>query len=148
MRDSKRSFAPKQRPDNLQRQIFDAKSRTSLPGTLSRAEGDAPVSDQDANAFYDIIGSVNEFLVAATGRGISSFAGGSAVATLHYGVKYDNAFWDGRQLVIGDADGAVFKKGGLFNAQIIASEYAHAVVQSTSGLLYEGQAGAINQSYS
>jgi Zn-dependent metalloprotease len=141
-------LAEKHPPDNLQRQIFDAGSKMTLPGTVVRVEGDAPVSSQDVNTVYDIIGSVNEFLVAATGRGLSSFTGGSVVATLHYGESFQNSFWTGQQLVVGDGDGELFKKGGFLNVQTIAADYAHAIVQSTSGLIYGGQAGAINQSYS
>ena len=36
--------------------------------------------------------------------------GATLVITVHYGVDYDNAFWDGAQLVFGDGDGLVFDR--------------------------------------
>jgi len=35
-------------------------------------------------------------------------------STVHYGMNYDNAFWNGNQMVYGDGD------GDLFNRFIIA----------------------------
>ena len=31
-------------------------------------------------------------------------------ATVHFGVKYDNAFWNGQQMVFGDGDGKLFNR--------------------------------------
>ena len=63
---------------------------------------------------------------------------------MHYGQDYDNAFWDGDQMVFGDGDGVVF---GRFTASldVIGHELAHGVTQYTSGLVYRGQPGALNE---
>jgi Zn-dependent metalloprotease len=68
-------------------------------------------------------------------------------ATVHYGDKYDNAFWDGSQMVFGDGDGEVF---GRFTASlsVIGHELTHGVTQYTAGLAYQGQSGALNESIS
>jgi Zn-dependent metalloprotease len=64
---------------------------------------------------------------------------------VHYGRAYDNAFWDGEQMVFGDGDGEVF---GRFTASlsVIGHELAHGVVEHTAGLVYRGQSGALNES--
>jgi Zn-dependent metalloprotease len=69
------------------------------------------------------------------------------VATVHYERNYDNAFWDGRQLVFGDGDGRVF---GRFTrpVDVLAHELGHAVTEHSAGLLYNGQPGALNESIS
>ena len=36
--------------------------------------------------------------------------GGTVSITVHYGRDYDNAFWDGTQLVFGDGDGQIFDR--------------------------------------
>jgi Zn-dependent metalloprotease len=66
---------------------------------------------------------------------------------VHYGRQYDNAFWDGGQMVFGDGDGQVF---GRFTASlsVIGHELAHGVTQYTADLVYEGQSGALNESVS
>jgi len=65
---------------------------------------------------------------------------------IHYGYKYDNAFWDGEKMTFGDGDGEYFKTFLLQN--IFTHEYAHAITETNSGLIYENQAGALNESLS
>ena len=69
------------------------------------------------------------------------------MVTVHYEQDYDNAFWDGTQLVFGDGDGKVF---GSFTqpVDVLGHEFTHAVTQFTAGLTYQGQSGALNESVS
>ncbi|MGH6819945.1 MAG: M4 family metallopeptidase, partial [Methylocella sp.] len=69
------------------------------------------------------------------------------VSSVHYGQKYDNAFWDGRQMVYGDGDGVIFQR---FTAalDVIAHELTHGVTQFTAQLAYQDQSGALNESMS
>jgi len=64
---------------------------------------------------------------------------------VHYGVDYDNAFWDGERMVFGDGDGEVFR-GFTGSTTVIGHELAHGVVQHTANLEYQGQPGALNES--
>ena len=64
---------------------------------------------------------------------------------MHFGVEYDNAFWDGQRMVFGDGDGEVFR-GFTGSLTVIGHELTHGVVQHTANLAYEGQAGALNES--
>jgi Zn-dependent metalloprotease len=68
-------------------------------------------------------------------------------ATVHYGHDYDNAFWNGQQMVFGDGDGDLFNR---FTASldVIAHELAHGVTGDEAKLVYVGQAGALNESLS
>jgi Zn-dependent metalloprotease len=67
--------------------------------------------------------------------------------TVHYGQNYDNAFWDGTQLVFGDGDGEVFERFTK-PMDVLAHEFTHGVTQFSAGLNYEGQSGALNESVS
>ena len=60
--------------------------------------------------------------------------------TVHYEQDYDNAFWNGTQLVFGDGDGKVF---GRFTkpVDVLGHELTHAVTQFTADLTYQGQSG-------
>jgi hypothetical protein len=85
----------------------------------------------------------------AEGLGRTSYddAGAPVSLTVHYGRDYDNAFWDGTQLVFGDGDGRVF---GRFTrpVDVLGHEFSHAVTEHTAGLEYAGQSGALNESVS
>ena len=66
---------------------------------------------------------------------------------VHYEQDYDNAFWDGTQLVFGDGDGQVFDRFTK-PIDVLGHELSHAVTQFTADLTYEGQSGALNESVS
>ena len=72
-------------------------------------------------------------------------AGSTVTVTVHYGQDYDNAFWDGEQLVFGDGDGEIFERFTK-PADVLAHEFSHGVVQYTSAFTYNGQSGALNES--
>lgn len=65
--------------------------------------------------------------------------------TVHFGQRYANAFWDGRQLVAGDGDGIVFDRFTR-SPDVLAHEFVHGVTQYTAGLGHEGEPGAVNES--
>jgi len=88
-----------------------------------------------------------EFYSAAYARNSIDGAGLPLVATVHYSVNYDNAFWDGSQMVYGDGDQRLFKS---FTAplDVTGHELTHGVTQYSGGLDYQGQSGALNESLS
>ncbi|MGZ3442155.1 MAG: M4 family metallopeptidase, partial [Polyangia bacterium] len=67
--------------------------------------------------------------------------------TVHYGPRYDNAFFDGKQLVFGDGDGSDFSalSGAL---DVVAHEFTHGVTYHTARLGMEGENGALNDAIS
>ncbi len=127
-------------------EIHDAQNGSTLPGRLVRSPGEPEVADVTVN---EAATGITESLALFTDYGRSSFddKGATVVATVHYERDYDNAFWDGTQLVFGDGDGRVF---GRFTKPIdvLGHELSHAVTQYTADLTYEGQSGALNESMS
>ncbi|HVT62640.1 MAG TPA: M4 family metallopeptidase, partial [Legionellaceae bacterium] len=67
------------------------------------------------------------------------------ILRVHYSTHYANAFWDGRQMSFGDGDASLY---ALVSLGITAHEISHGFTQQHSGLLYHGQSGAINESFS
>jgi vibriolysin len=62
-------------------------------------------------------------------------------------VSYNNAFWNGSQLVYGDGDGSQF--GPLGNAlDVGAHELTHAVTTYSANLVYQYESGALNEATS
>jgi Zn-dependent metalloprotease len=66
------------------------------------------------------------------------------VATIHYGVNFDNAMWNGAQIIFGDGDGKFFNRFTIA-LDVIGHELGHAVTQNDAGLDYHGQTGALNE---
>ncbi|NJN87063.1 MAG: M4 family metallopeptidase, partial [Leptolyngbyaceae cyanobacterium SL_7_1] len=67
-------------------------------------------------------------------------------ATVHYDVRYENAFWDGDQMIYGDGDGRLFNRFTLA-IDVIAHELTHGIIQYEAGLIYHGESGALNESF-
>jgi Zn-dependent metalloprotease len=110
-----------------------------------RTEDDPPVDDASANEAFDGLGATFEMLLAAFQRNSLDGLGAGLDATVHYGVDYDNAFWDGERMVFGDGDGEVFQ-GFTRSISVIGHELGHGVIQHTANLEYQGQPGALNES--
>jgi Zn-dependent metalloprotease len=63
----------------------------------------------------------------------------------HYGVNYDGWFWDGTTLTFGDGDVIYFPP---VSVEIVGHEVSHGFTDYNSGLIYSGQPGGINESFS
>lgn len=129
------------------RSIHDAKHTTRLPGTEVRAEGDAAGQDEAVNQAYDGLGDTWTFYDEVFGRDSIDGAGMHLVGTVHYGTDYDNAFWNGEQMVFGDGDQKIFT-GFTGCVDVIGHELTHGITQYTAALEYQGQSGALNESLS
>jgi Zn-dependent metalloprotease len=62
-------------------------------------------------------------------------------------VKYNNAMWNGTQMVYGDGDGTIFVDFTA-GADVIGHELTHGVTQYTLQLDYTDDAGGLNESLS
>lgn len=129
------------------RTISDAGHSQDLPGTKVRAEGQDPVDDASANRAYAGLGATFELYLKVYKRWSIDGHGLPLDASVHYGRKYNNAFWDGKQMVFGDGDGKLFRDFTL-PVDVIGHELTHGVTQHTANLTYTGQSGALNESIS
>jgi Zn-dependent metalloprotease len=129
------------------RSIYDASGSETLPGKLVRKEGDPESGDVAAEEAYDGLGHTHKLFADIFGRNSIDGAGLPLDATVHFGKLYDNAFWDGRQMVFGDGDSQVFERFTR-SLSVIGHELTHGVTQFSAGLAYRNQAGAINESMS
>jgi len=134
-------------PAAPERSIHDAEHLTRLPGRLVRAEGADPVADVAVNEAYDGLGATWELYWTAYQRDSLDAKGLPLLASVHFDVNYDNAFWDGAQMVFGDGDGRYFD-GFTSCIDVIGHELTHGFTQYTAGLTYVGQSGALNESIS
>src|SRR5262249_27217419 len=80
----------------LKRLIYSAENGSNLPGKLVREEGSGPLGDPAVDEVYDTLGITYEFFHTEFGRNSIDDNGMPLEAIVHYGVDYDNAFWNGR----------------------------------------------------
>ncbi|KRF21301.1 hypothetical protein ASG90_02215 [Nocardioides sp. Soil797] len=127
--------------------IHTADNGSTLPGTAVRESGTAASGDPAVDEAYAGLEASLEMFAQVYGR--DSWDGNAVrvLATVHYERNYDNAFWDGTQLVFGDGDGEVFDRFTK-PVDVLAHELTHAVTESVAGLVYQGQSGALNESVS
>ncbi|PGM48849.1 M4 family metallopeptidase [Bacillus sp. AFS053548] len=71
--------------------------------------------------------------------------GMTLINTVHIGVKWNNAAWNGKQMLYGDGDGIKFSSlaGGL---DVAGHEMTHGVIEHSADLIYKNESGAINES--
>jgi Zn-dependent metalloprotease len=129
------------------RTIHDAEHSTELPGRAVRSEGEPASDDTTVNRAYSGLGATFELYLKAYGRDSIDGQGLPLTASVHYDEDYNNAFWNGEQMVFGDGDGEIFLDFTI-PVDVIGHELTHGVTQYTANLTYFGQPGALNESMS
>jgi len=126
------------------RQVYDAGHNQILPGKLVMTEQRRTSSDAAAKEAFDGSGATHDFLGKVFLRNSIDDRGMHLNSTVHYGRNFDNAMWNGKQMVYGDGDGKLFNR---FTScvDVIGHEFAHGVTQFTAKLEYQGQPGALNE---
>lgn len=131
------------------RRIFDCGKSTDLLNRLARREGQKATRDRSVNEAYNYSGKTFDFFAKVFKRASIDNANLALTSSVHYQEDprfgYDNAFWNGSQMVYGD--------GYLFNRMtlaldVVAHELTHGVTQHEAGLLYELESGALNEHFS
>ncbi|CCU57575.1 neutral protease NprB [Bacillus subtilis] len=121
-------------------QLIGYTGKEIVSGTSVFNEPAAVDAHANAQAVYD-------YYSKTFGRDSFDQNGARITSTVHVGKQWNNAAWNGVQMVYGDGDGSKFKplSGSL---DIVAHEITHAVTQYSAGLLYQGEPGALNESIS
>jgi len=136
--------APASRPVTKRRQVYDAGHHQILPGKLVMTE-DRPVSsDAEAQEAFDGSGATYDFFAKVFLRHSIDDRGLQLDSTVHYGTRFDNAMWNGRQMIYGDGDGKLFTRFTK-SLDVIGHELTHGVTQYTAALEYHDQPGALNE---
>jgi bacillolysin len=135
---------------------YNAGNTKNLPGTLfvdpnsdglwNLAGRTSPGQPAGVDAHY-YANVTDDFYLTIFNRNSLDNKGIQMVSTAHYGNRYNNAFWNGSQITYGDGDGTTFIEfsGGL---DVTTHEFTHGVTDFTSDLIYQGESGALNESFS
>jgi Zn-dependent metalloprotease len=126
------------------RNVYDAQHSHKLPGKLVMSEHKPRSADVEVAEAYDGSGATFDFYAQVFSRKSIDDRGMRVDSTVHYGTRFDNAMWNGHQMVYGDGDGRLFNR---FTASldVIGHELTHGVTQFTAALGYNGQTGALNE---
>jgi Zn-dependent metalloprotease len=125
--------------------VYDCRQTQTLPG--------APVAvpetstDPTAKRTFDETSRVAEFYKKIFDRNSIDDAGMTMMSSIHFGVKYNNAMWNGTQMLYGDGDGQLFIDF-TNGSDVIGHELTHGVTQNTLQLAYYDDAGGLNESLS
>ena len=126
------------------RETYHGNNTSTLPGTRVLTETSGSTSDSVINTAHAHAGTSYDYYWNVHSR--DSFNNGGAIikTTVHHQVNYNNAFWNGTQLVYGDGDGSTFTPLG--NAlDVGAHELTHAVTTYSANLTYSNESGALNE---
>lgn len=125
--------------------VFNCNNGTSLPGTAVANPGSS--ADGTIKRAFVETSAVADFYQKVFGRNSVDNAGKALPSSVHYSVKYNNAFWNGSQMTYGDGDGNIFVDFTKSN-DVIGHELTHGVTQFSARLAYTNQAGGLNESMS
>jgi Zn-dependent metalloprotease len=127
-------------------QVYDCHHGLTLPGAPVPNPGSSP--DATAKTSFVEATEVANFYSQIFGRNSVDGRGMALVSSVHYDMNFDNAFWNGVQMVYGDGDGQYFLDFTKSN-DVIAHEFTHGVTQHTIQLAYKkNEAGGLNESLS
>ncbi len=73
-------------------------------------------------------------------------AGLTIKSYVHYSTNYINAFWNGSVMTYGDGNGSSYNP--LTSLEIVGHEITHGVTEHSAALIYSGESGALNESFS
>jgi Zn-dependent metalloprotease len=135
-------------PGSSQRTISDCQHGTILPSAvLARSEEGPESSDDAVNRAFNGFGVTRDFYKQVFDRNSIDDNGMRLDGYVHRGTDFNNAFWDGQEMVFGDGDGRLFTDFTK-SLDVIAHELTHGVTQHTANLEYHVQSGALNESMS
>lgn len=132
-------------PGEERRTVYDEKGSQNLPGKLVRGEGAKASPDAAVNEAYDGAGATYELFEKLFCRNSIDGKGMRLDSSVHFGDKYDNAFWNGSEMVYGDGD--LFNRFTI-SLDVIGHELTHGVTGAEANFDYEGEPGALNESFS
>ena len=134
---------------NTKNYVYNAKNRRRQPGSLVADS----MNDATATKDLDVVGAWTltdyflRFCKDVLNRASFDGEGGDIKSTIHYYTRYNNAFFDGSQMIYGDGDDKVFEDFAQ-DPSVVFHELWHGVTDLTCRLVYQDQSGALNESLS
>ena len=129
--------------------VYDSENTQEFQKKLVRDQGgnSSATGKEPVDLAYDYVSKDRDCLKnEIINRNSLDNNGMDLICNVHFGVKYNNAFWDGEQITFGDGDDVHFTNFAK-SLDVIAHELGHGVVQHTANFEYKGQSGALNEHF-
>ncbi len=130
-------------------QTFDMQNGTNYAAAVDFVDPDANFTDPNAQAGVSAHWggeATYDYFLNEHGRDSYDGAGGMLLSYAHFGINFNNAFWDGSRMTYGDGDGVVFTP--LVSLDVVGHELTHGVTEFSANLIYANEPGALNESFS
>jgi Zn-dependent metalloprotease/subtilisin-like proprotein convertase family protein len=131
----------------MARMTYSAGNQQSLPGILVIRD-DEQCPDAVVQAAHDNAREVYDYYLKTFGRDSYDNQGSPLISTVHFGQRYNNAYWNNyrRQMVYGDGDGVEWLP--LAQAlDIVGHEFTHAITSCTARFVYAEESGALDEAF-
>jgi Zn-dependent metalloprotease len=125
--------------------VYDCKHTQNLPGTPVPRPGNS--TDPTAKRTFNETTDVAKFYKDVFNRNSIDNHGMTMMSSVHFDTNYNNAMWNGSQMVYGDGDGSIFVDFTKGN-DVIGHELTHGVTQYSLQLEYSDEPGGLNESIS
>lgn len=136
-------------PAQKVRRVFDCQGTSDLSRQLVMQEGGPLPADVAVQEAYNYAGVTWDFYNSIFNRNSIDNRGLTMVSSVHYsenGAGFDNALWNGQQMIYGDGGELLGRMTKCLD--VVGHELTHGVTQYSAGLPYQGQSGALNESMS
>ncbi len=135
---------------NIKIKTYTANNTGNIPGTIL-TDADNYWTDPaavDAHFYGNFVFDFykNNFSNFTWFAGSGFKRSGGLISSVHYKTGYDNAFWDGSQMVYGDGGTLFYPLSGALD--VVAHEITHGVTEAINNLTYCKESGALNESWS
>jgi len=127
--------------------IYDSNHTEQFPSTPARSEGASATGEQAVDEAYDGLSATYDFYWTTLQRDSIDDKGMPLNGYVHFSRNWENAAWDGQEMLFGDGDG-VHTNGFTVSIDIMGHELTHGVTERDAQLIYNGQSGALNESVS
>jgi Zn-dependent metalloprotease len=125
--------------------VYDCQHTESLPGTPVPKPQKSP--DSTAKRTFNKTTSAAKFYKDVFKRNSMDDHGMTMMSSIHFRLKFNNALWNGLQMIYGDGDGSIFIDFTKGN-DVIGHELTHGVTQHSLQLHMSDESGGLNESMS
>ncbi len=127
-------------------QVFTANNTRAYPQIPIISNSNFFDSDPTANEVHGATQLTYNYFKNTFGRNSIDNNNMPLYSWVHYGVNFNNAFWNGNWMTYGDGDNITFSS--LTSVDVVAHEMMHGITQYEANLMYQGESGALNESFS
>ena len=140
------AYALRNNDTDVDIQVFDAGNTLASPQiAITDADGFFE-GDSAAVEVYWASQHTYDYFLNVHGRNSLDGNGMALYSWVHYGIDYNNAFWNGSWMTYGDGDNQ--RLSTPTSPDVVGHEIMHGITDFSADLVYQYESGALNESFS